>query len=421
MNWTKMAALFVLALFVISVVPIVAAEEGSDSGSGDTTVEAMAETSAETGADTEDAAFHRSREALKTQAETKRAELRAKREGAREAFKTDIKALKVRQEELERELRSNRERMKQIREEYKSKRGELKDQREAARISLGEARAELRDCAGKDTEGCKQARANAKVHASAFLNRAAEHIISVLEQARERVEASDMTDAQKAEVMAEIEEALVEIAAAKENIASLGEDATKEDLKDAAQIIREAWHKAKKGIKHGVGQVASHRIGGVIVKMEHLEDKFDRVITRLEKAGKDTSAAEAKRAEFEAKLDAAEKLHAEAKALFESGDHSAAAEKIRAAHAELKAAHEILKGLVQEIRGIGGGKALEEESEEAEEESDEADEDEAEEDESEEDESDEEESDEDEAEEDESEEAPAEAGTEANTDVGATV
>lgn len=358
MNKNKWTALFVLAVFLVSVVPFAAAEEAS------VEVETSADAEAQLMTKRVGEQYDATRNERIASAETRRLELQAKRADARANIDVRRGAIKQRFEEL----RQARQMRKELYQELKEKRSELKQERETARIALGDQREKLRTCKGSDTAECDMSRKEARANAATFLNRAAEHILALLQQAKERVENSDLSADEKAKLTAEIDANLAEVDAALQAVSLLGENATKEDLKEASQVIRDAWQDAKKGIKHGVGKVASKRIGGVIVKMERLSAKFDRVIARLEAAGKDTGAAEAKKAEFDAKLDAAAALHAEAKALFEAGNHPAAAEKIRAAHAELKAAHEILKGIVQEIRGIGGSKDLEEEAEESEEE-----------------------------------------------------
>ena len=354
MNGTKWATLIVLALFLGSIMPFVAADEGRDEG----TAEDVPEATLYTEESNEGKRFESAREEMKIRAEAKRAELQTKRTAMQEKNEAKRSALRARFEAAKEARTMKRETFQQ----FKEQRQQIKQDREAARTQLGEVRDTLRDCGAQDTPECEAARGKARDASRTFLTKAAEHIIAVLERTRERVEASDLSAEAKAELIADIDAKLAEVAAAQESVSSLGADATKQDLKDAAQIIRDVWNDSKKSIKKGVSKAASHRIGGVIQKMDHLDDKFDRVITQLKKQGKDTSSAEAKTAEFEAKLEAAEKLHAEALALFESGDHPAAAEKIRAAHAELKAAHLMLKGIVQEIRGIGGSKDLENES-----------------------------------------------------------
>jgi hypothetical protein len=359
MNGTKWATLIVLALFLGSIVPFVTADEG-ETGSAEETMETTAV------ADNGGKRISATREEMQQRAEAKRAELQAKRTAMQEKNEAKRSALRARFEAAKEARAMKRETFRQ----FKEQRQQIKQDREAARAELGAVRETLRECGAKDTAECEAARNKARGASRAFLTKAAEHIIAMLERTRERIEASQMKDDVKAQMLADIDAKLAELGAAQETVASLGDDATKQDLKDAAQIIRDAWKDSKKSIKNGIGKVAGQRIGGVIHKMDHLDDKFDRVIAQLKKQGKDTSLAEAKTAEFEAKLEAAEKLHAEAMALFESGDSSGAAEKLRAAHVELKAAHVMLKGIVQEIRGIGGSKDLEQESEHADESAD---------------------------------------------------
>jgi hypothetical protein len=358
MKGNKWTALLIMAVFLVSIVPFVAADEAS------VEVEESAEAETQPMTKRVGEKFDASRDERIANAKAKRMELQAKRTEARAKVETKRGEIKQRFEEL----REAKQLRKELYKDLKEKRVELKQQREEKRAALGEQREKLRTCKGSDSEECEMSRKEARANAAGFLTRAAEHIIALLEQAKERVTNSDLSDAEKAKLIKGIDANLAEVDAALQAVSSLGENATKEDLKEASQVIRDAWQDAKKGIKHGVGKVASKRIGGVIVKMERLSAKFDRVIARLEAAGKDTGAAEAKKMEFDAKLDSAKALHEEASRLFEAGDHAAAAEKIRAAHAELKAAHEILKGIVQEIRGIGGSNDLEEEAEESEEE-----------------------------------------------------
>ncbi len=357
MNETKWATLFVLALFVTSIVPVVAAEEGSDKVGMTLETEAKTEVKGRMNND----AFEKAREELKTRAEAQREELKSKRLEARAKVETGRKNLRELQLNMKEEFKVDQERLKALREEYKEKRQEFREMGEKERKALSDIRGDLRKCGRSDTPECKDIRAKVRGQATSFLSHKLELIIGVLGEARVRVE-------DNADAVAEIDALVAETAAAQAIVATLDETITKEELKEASQIVKEIGHKARAAIKKGVGKKASQRIGGIIEKMNHLSRKFDRMIERLEAQGKDTGAAEAKNAEFNAKLDAAAKLHAEAKTLFESGDHAGAAEKIRAAHAEIKTAHQILMGLMHEIRGIGGSDVLEEESEEAEEE-----------------------------------------------------
>ena len=181
----------------------------------------------------------------------------------------------------------------------------------------------------------------------------------MLSRAAERVEG------EKAE---KIDAAIADVTAAKEAVAALPADATKDQIKEATQMVRETAHDARDAIRDVVGEAVGQRIGGVLKQLEKLNAKFDKVLTRLKNAGKDVSAVESKKADFAAKLDAAKAAHTDAQTLFQSGDRAGAAQKLREAHAALKDAREMLRSLVHEIRGISSGKELDEESEPAEEE-----------------------------------------------------
>ncbi|MEM2916316.1 MAG: hypothetical protein QXT19_03095 [Candidatus Woesearchaeota archaeon] len=351
MNMNKFVALVVLALFVASIPPFVVAKDQRQGQGGNEGAVVAAE---QRGAGS--SAFEKSREEMRARAQKMREELQQKREEVRTALRERKESLRTVYEEA----KLRREERRELHKQFKEQRQQIKADREAARTEIGQTREQVRNCVGKSDEACVQARIKAKVAAGKFLTKSAEHIIALIEKAKERVEASALSDEEKANRIAALDAVLVDVDAAQQATASLGENATKEDLKEGAQMIRDVWARARKEIKNCVGLAVSSRIGGILVKMEKLSTKFDRVIEKLQAKGKDTSSAEAKKAEFQAKLDSAKALQNEAKALFESGDHDAAAQKIQAAHAELKAANELLRGIVQEICGIGGEKELEE-------------------------------------------------------------
>ncbi len=354
MKATKWASLFVIALFAISMVPFVAADEGSDASTESTDVEQdnLKEVS--------QTSFNTKREELKAQAEVRRKALMAKRTEVRAKLDAERIDLKAMHEQMRIQYRADREKLHAIRVEYKEKRDQLKEERRTARDQLQTDRTAMREVCKADpnSEGCKDAKMQTRVHAREFLTKVLDNVLAMLSRAAERVEG------EKAE---KIDAAIADVTAAKEAVAALPDDATKEQIQEATQMVRETTHNARDAIHDVVGEAIGQRIGGVMKQLERLEAKFDKVITRLKNAGKDVSDVEAKHAEFTAKLDAAKAAHSEAQILAQNGDRAGAAQKLREAHAALKDAREILRNLVHEIRGIGGGAELEEESEPAEE------------------------------------------------------
>ena len=381
MKGIKLATLFVLALFITSLVPAVFAEEdgtvrddsvvivtSDNDDATDADTDSVIETDVEASTDTDARKrFDENREDLRKRAHARRAELEQKRKRARVNLERKRDHVKERHKELRDRLHREKKRFHELRDKHK----EIKEKRAETRDKFRDAKKHIREVCAEDPESdvCVEAKDKAKTNAADHLKSAAEHVLATLERTYERVENSDLGEDRKAKILAELEASIAEVGAVLGTLDELGEDITREDVKEAAKVLRDALKEVQKGIKHGIGRVASHRIGGVIKKMEKLDTKFDRVIAKLADKGHDVSDAEALKADFSAKLDSAEALHAEAKDLFEAGDHPAAAEKIRAAHKELKEAHRILKELVKQIRSSKNGtSALTDVSDEAEEE-----------------------------------------------------
>jgi hypothetical protein len=368
MNSTKWSALIVLALLTVSIVPAVFAENENDTAMADVQAAIAANANATFRSERDQKKLDQqgyadAREAFKARAEEQRKQLMSKRQEVRANMQNARKDLKAAYNMTREALKGDKERMQQLRTEFKDKRQEIKQQREDERKAMNDLRDNVRKCASETTDECQKTRLEAKGHATAFLNHAVENIIAVLNTARDRVEASDkLTADQKASAGASIDDALVDAAAAKDAASSLSENSTKADIQAVTQMIKGAWGKAKEAIKNSISMAAGARIGGIITQMQHLQDKFDRIIAQLKAKGKDTSSAEAKKADFQAKLAAATDAQQSAQTLFASKDMQGATAKLKEAHADLQAAQDILKGIVQEIRGIGGGKELDSES-----------------------------------------------------------
>jgi len=368
MKTKQWGVLFVLALFVASIAPFVVAENDDAAAAHvQAAIEANTNASFRNQGDAkkvDQEGFAQAREDFKQHAEAQRKALLSKRQEIRNQTKGERKNLRDLYAQAEASFKADRQKLKELHDQFKDKRDALKQERENERKQMNDVRDDVRKCAGDTSDTCNDTRNKARGHATAYLNRAVEHVISVLENARDRIEGNEKLSADaKASALAGIDSAIVEAGAAKSAAAALGDNATKEDIQAVSQMIHSAAGKAREAIKAGVSAAAGARIGGIIVQMQHLQDKFDRVIAQLKKQGKDTSSAEAKKAEFQAKLAAAADAQNSAQTLFASKDMQGATAKLKEAHDDLQAAQNLLKGIVQEIRGIGGNKELDHESE----------------------------------------------------------
>ena len=215
-------------------------------------------------------------------------------------------------------------------------------------------RMKLLNCTDNETSDCKDARAQIKVKALSYLAGIADVVLESLNNAKARVEASNMSD--KEDVLATLDERITAVEDAK---ATIENSNSTQEIKDAIKDIRKAWVDTKPVLKGAVDKVVNERIGGIIVQSERLSAKLDKIITRLESKGYNTTNASALVADFKAKIAEAKTHYEAAKSKFNAKDIEAGHAAMVKAHQNLKEARVILKEIVSAIKGENA-KALDE-------------------------------------------------------------
>jgi chromosome segregation ATPase len=330
----KLFALFVMAIFLISLVPAAFAISDTAGGQGNgqgQVVQAQTDTTAQT------------RDAVQA------------RQAKAEQVKERIKNVREKYQEARERYKQNKEQVRERLANAKEKRAEAKARHEEARQKIQERKEKLQACKDSETEDCKKTRRETKMHTKGYLSNVAEHVLGLIAKTKERVEASDMPEDQKTELIAKLDEKAEEIAGAAEAVAELGEDSTREDYQEAVKLIREAWKDTKEDIKKGAGKVAANKIRALNTRMEQLQTKLRNTVQRLENAGADTIPVKAQLAEFETKLALSKTAEQEAQNKYQAGDIQGAVEKTKEAHRHLLAAHKALKQFVQNMKQVRGG------------------------------------------------------------------
>jgi hypothetical protein len=328
MNWKGMGAFFVLALFLLSV-PVAFAEDNADNAADDTVTVADDAVTIED-ADNADAATTATQVTIREKAKERLTVAKANIANAKEQFEL-------------------------AKQQYATAREQYAD----AKQSIEDNRERLKECKEEATGDCKLVVKKVKKDVKNFLLGAADRILAALEKVQSRVETSSMTDEKKVEILADLEERVAAVEIAKESINALTETSTKDEIKEAAAELRDAWKGAKAELKTGVGKLANEKIHGVIVKSEQLRTKLEKTIAKLEEKGYDVSGLEELKASFDAKLadakasyDAAVAKYKEATTPGEVDELMKAANaEMKAAQESLKEAHQILKEIVDEIKG----------------------------------------------------------------------
>ncbi len=247
-----------------------------------------------------------------------------------------------------------------------------------AREKVTEIRSEVTGCKGDDSEECEKLRGRYKVHAEKMLLNAADRVLAVLDRIKEKVEDSeDLDEDERSDIIADIEEKIAEMVDAREVIESIDEESDIEEVGEAANTIKKAWKRSVKfSAKAALGKMINARLRGITQRMNVLEDKLDRIVSRMEEEGYDVEDSKKLFEEFSLRLSEAEENYESAKSKY-AGVLTAddkeevseeAKELLEESHDALKKAHEILKGLLREIREAKQEGVIEETEEELEDE-----------------------------------------------------
>lgn len=347
----KILGMAVIALFLVSMVPAALAQGGNDAaGSGAGEGE---------GNDTIDAA---------------EADAAMSGTGVQAVSKGDLTSVRTQLQERRQDIKAN---LEQARERYVAARQNYATARAAhleTRERFLETREQFNECKGDQSEDCQQVREEIRLQTRDVLAGTADRVTAMMEKLSGRIEMSGLSDEDKAERIAAIDARIAEIGAARQSAEGISENSTPQEIRAAAQDLKQSWAKTRANLKVNSARMINERIGGIVVQMEQVSTKLDAVIARLESKGYDTSAAESLRPEFDAKVQSANDHYDAAQALFGQvsiEDAEASETKVSEAHThivaakqDLKDARDILRSIVQEIRSTGNGDAALEEQEE---------------------------------------------------------
>lgn len=327
----RIITILVLCLFLMSVVPFVAADDANGGEGDDLTV------SPSDGADSDSA-----------KQQVDRAYVKQKRDELKE------KAREIRQDFREAKLISIQAREK-IQENFKLAKESFDEQKKA----LVEARKQLKDCSAAGN--CEEVKKEYRKKAKPYLEHTADVILKLLEKLKNRISESSLED--KDELISAVDAKIAEVQAVKDKVSAMSEEPTKEEIQAIAQELKAKWTETKRTVKVSAGKVVLDRYAGILVKIEQLEKKLDRVVAKMKEKGLDTGAVEPKIAEFKGHIADARADFEEAKKLFGSADTlDAAKAKAKESKEHLKKAYQVLKDIVAGVKKANGAVILAEEA-----------------------------------------------------------
>ena len=151
-------------------------------------------------------------------------------------------------------------------------------------------------------------------HAKKFLMHASDMVIENLEKIKSKAEGNDdLTEEELKEIISDIDIKIQEMETAKTNIENA---TTKEEVKEEGRAIIKSWNNMKNKIRGHSGKVIESRVGEIIKRSESLARKLDRVLEKLESEGINVSSLDTMIDEFSLKIENSKTLFTDAKDLF---------------------------------------------------------------------------------------------------------
>jgi hypothetical protein len=152
-------------------------------------------------------------------------------------------------------------------------------------------------------------------HAKKFLNHAGDVVINLLEKIKSKVQSNDgLTDNESSTMIADIDARIAAVKAAQD---AINASTTKEEVKAAAKTIIDEWSKTKGDIQEYVGRLVNAKVGEVIQRSEQLEKKLNDVLSEMKNKSISVDSINTKVDLFSMRIDEARNKFKTAQSLFD--------------------------------------------------------------------------------------------------------
>ncbi len=335
----KLLSFIVLALFLVSMIPLAFAEDTATLGASATVSTDGTQVSADAGA-----------QATSSDGANK---TRQERQDQRQ-----------KQQEQRTERQNVRKEGQELRQGVRAK---IEDHKKA----FADFRDQLKSCAGQKTEQCEGVRQNVRNEAKLYLKDTVQEVQDALKTLREKIAASSLEN--KDELLKALDNATAKMSESQSHVDGLPDNVTAAQVKEATESVKKGWNDARKTLKIQAELHANAGVHGVLVRAEKLEMRLDKATARLKTNGTDTSSVDAQIAAFKnhIQLARAQADIAQAKLDDARKDGANLEQDVKDAHAalvearmHLNQAHDALKEVVKAFKSVKDGeKTMNEEAE----------------------------------------------------------
>ncbi len=262
-------------------------------------------------------------------------------------IKKEVKKGEDKLEEYRIKMERARKNFEQAQENYLAAKEKLLSNKEG----LADIKKDIKAC--KDERTCDELKKDLRKGVRQHLIKTNELIARSLEKLTSKVEESEvLTEEEKTEALAKINELEAELTAKKEAVEALAEEeVTNEELKTAIKELKDTWQKIRKEQKMIVAGLMNSRLKNVIgVKLPDYAEAMSSRIAEIQELGGDTAAMEEKQAEYQAEMETlqiAQETAEDKWVAFKTGE--ATVEEWRAAHDEVRAGMKEVKETIREF------------------------------------------------------------------------
>lgn len=251
-----------------------------------------------------------------------------------------------------------KEKLQNAKENYEQAKLRLQSAKQNAlqhRVEFMKSKEQLNTCGLNDSETCKQKREDVQANAKNYLLETADRIIATLEKIKAKAqESEDLSEEEVTGIIADIDG---EIAALQEAKNTLETSENKEELIEAAKTIKQEWNKIKVRARLHIEQMKGAKLGNILARAEHLQERLEAIKLKLQEQGQDVSDLDGLITTFSTQIASAKEKYLEATDLFKQakeGDNAELVKQAQEAHKEaeqaIKEAHATLKEIVKAIK-----------------------------------------------------------------------
>jgi len=260
--------------------------------------------------------------------------------------------MKIRErKELETKVQQVREiakkRLSEIKEKIKTRveaTKRLQEKHQEAKDKLKELSPKIRECKDSETEECEAFKKEVKTHSKEYMLKHIDMLINKLEDAKDKLEGTNNVDsADLSTRVTAINELIEEAKALKTTVEAYNDETTAEEYRNAATKLKEIWSKVKNALYRHTLHLVHKKVGLVIVSANHMEERLENYLEKMEGKGVDVSTVEELVEKYSDLIQEAKDFYDEGMTLFKEAQEAKDSEKYKLANEKFRSAHSKLQ------------------------------------------------------------------------------